>query len=238
MTTFFNSNLKEAIEYFQKSSNVIFSEEFLNCADKKLTPDFEAKTGIKINKHIQFSVPWPDMKVLESGIVSKFNTTLYVNHNWNPITVSWKSKSGRIYDTYDTDIDCDDIEFWFEGLDVVLIHKQMFPKEKLPFKLKNISYELVVTRFNIDCTIVMDLNIVGLKKTKELIREIDQYINNYNISSEKSKQFKGVIHNWKWSIENERLICELDMGSTGFHFFKKLLPFLSQTECLNRVEIC
>jgi hypothetical protein len=237
MSTFFE-NPKESASYFELGCGIIFSVQFLRCAAKPLTDYFEFKTGMKLNKHIQFSTPWPEMKVLEKGKVSKFNTTLFVNHNWNPVTVAWKSKSGKIYETHDTDIDCHDIEFWFEGLDVPLIHKQMYPKVGLPFKLNNLSYELVLTRFNMDCTIEFAFSQSHKKEVKLIAEEMSDFIGKYNVKSEKAKTYRGVIHNFKWNYRDEKLIFELDMGSAGFHFFKQFLPFVSQMSCFRRVEIC
>src|SRR5262245_23717363 len=117
---------KEAVNYFRRMANIEFSEEFIICADIQLSKIFEHQMGIKINKKTSFSSPMPDSKVYEQGPISRFNTRIYINHHWNPISFLWKSKSGRIYELNDSDIDCNDIEFWFEGLDVNLFLKQLF----------------------------------------------------------------------------------------------------------------
>ena len=72
--------------------------------------------------------------------ISKLPVVMYVNHNWNNnVIILWRSKSGCIYDIADTDIDCDDIEFWFEGIDPLLYYKQLYPKTELPFSNRSLA---------------------------------------------------------------------------------------------------
>jgi hypothetical protein len=169
---------------------------------------------------------------------SKIAFYIYINHNWNPVTVLWKSISGRIYQLADTDIDCNDIEFWFEELDVALIHRQMYPNVKLPFKLKDLSYELIVTRINMDCTIEMQVKQECLNETENINSQVDSFIAAFNEKSEKKDRIHGVIHHWKPKIEGDKLIYDMDLGSTGPYFFKKLLPHLSSLNYFTRVELC
>ncbi len=94
MSSIFN-NIPDIIEYFKNATGIDFSESFLVCADKQLVEDLEGRLGIKYNRRIQFSSPFPGTsKILEMGEVSKFHTTLYVNHNWNPITVAGNQNQG------------------------------------------------------------------------------------------------------------------------------------------------
>ena len=66
-----------------------------------------------------------------------------INYKLTKVTILWKSKSGRIYDLADTDIDCNDIELWFDKLDPLLCQKQMFPKEELVYDFHVCLYILV-----------------------------------------------------------------------------------------------
>ena len=235
-TLFFNTQI--LVYDFQNRYQKTVSIEFANCADIQLTTLFELTTGLKINKQISIATRLEWEFFIETGEVSKIAFYIYVNHNWNPVTILWKSKSGRIYEIHDTDIDCNDIEFWFEELDVALIHRQMFPGDKLPFKIKDLSCELVVTRINMDCTIELLLKDDKVPDVENIITQIDTFIAGFNEKSEKKDRKYGVIHNWKTAIENNKLIYDIDLGSTGPLFFKKLLPELSQLNYFTRVEIC
>jgi len=226
------------VNTFQTLYKRVISLEFTSCMDIQLTQLFELKTGLKINKQISISSMSDYRFFVETGEISKIAFNIYVNHNWNPVTVLWKSKSGHIYKLEDTDIDCDDIEFWFEELDVALIHRQMFPNVKLPFKLKDLSYELIVTRINMDSTIELQLKADHLKDEKKIELEIDNFIAGFNEKSEKKDRIHGVIHNWKTRVEGDKMIYDIDLGSTGPYFFKKLLPELSKMNCFIRVELC
>ncbi len=234
---------------FQKFAPIP-SLEFISCADKQLTPFFENFVGIKVNKNVGISISMhseaPDgyhvisqsLQLYQKDIVSKLAFTLYINHNWNQVFVLWKSKSGRIYDMADTDMDCNDIEFWFEGLDPLLYHKQLYPKAKLPFQIKNLSYQLVITRLNMDCTIEMELKEGDVKNTDDLIHKIDKFIVKFNEAPEKNEKNNGVVHNWQRQAEGIKIVYEIDTGFAGPVFLKKLLPFLSKMNCFLRVEIC
>lgn len=235
MNAFF-SNPEFTVEYFYNSSGLLFSKEFLNCAGIQLSAQFKKRTGLNINKHISFTAPDKSLDTYINDVVSKLKLSLYVNHNWNPIEILWRSKSGRVYEINDTDIDCNDIEFWMEPLDVVEIHKQMFPKEGVPFKIKQLSYELIVTRFNNDCTFKIDLIEKSVLFDKLKVQVAD-FIRQYNEKSEKSKKFKGLVHNCTMHLDAESIICELDMGSAGFDFIKKFLLFFDGLEIVKSIEI-
>lgn len=226
------------VDTFQTLYKRVISLEFTSCMDIQLTRLFELKTSLKINKQISISSMSDYRFFVETGKVSKIAFNIYVNHNWNPVTVLWKSKSGRIYKLEDTDIDCEDVEFWFEELDVALIHRQMFPNVKLPFKLKDLSYELIVTRINMDATIELQLKAEQLNDVQKIELEIDNFITGFNEKSEKKDRLHGVIHNWKTRMEGDKMIYDIDLGSTGPYFFKKLLPHLSELNYFTLVELC
>lgn len=226
------------IESFNKKHNIPISLEFINCADRQLSPFFEKTTGLKFNKHIGLSIGEENHFLYTSGIISKLSMVLYINHNWNyDIYMTWKSKSGHIYKPGDADIDCNDIEFGLEGLDPVLYHKQMYPKAELPFKLKNLSYKLVINRLNMDCTMEMILKKEIITNAEGLIKKVDDFINRFNEESVKKNREEGVIHNWNHRIEGDKLIYNIDTGFAGLALTKKLLPFLSMLNSFEIVEI-
>ena len=142
---------KTVINSFLHSYSLVVSKEFIDCADQQLTKLFTHNTGIKPGKNVCVSISeqYVGAPIYTSYYIPDLNffgrkllLTLYINHNWNPITIYWKSKSGtKNYKLHDTDIDCNDIKFWFENLDTDLYIRQLYPEDKFPFKLKNLSYE-------------------------------------------------------------------------------------------------
>lgn len=134
MKTLFG-DLELTIEVFKRRYSCNISKQFLYYMNNQLTVLFTQGTFLTINNNV--CIAWSDENdfVFQKDTISKLSFCIYINHNWNPIFVAWKSKSGKIYDIADTDINENDIEFWFEGLDPLLYHKQLFPNEVLPFKL-------------------------------------------------------------------------------------------------------
>jgi hypothetical protein len=234
-TLFFDPQV--TVDTFQRWYKRTISLEFTSCMDLQLTAQFELTTGLKINKQISIATRSEWEFFVTTGDISKIGFYIYVNHNWNPVTVLWKSKSGRIYEILDTDIDCDDIEFWFEELNVTLIHRQMFPGDKLPFRLKELSYELVVSRISMDCTFELQLKEEHLADSDEVIKLVDNYLAEFNENSEKKDRKYGVIYRWESRTEENKIIIDINLGSAGPNIFKKLLPQLSELNYLSRVEI-
>lgn len=237
MNTLFVSSAL-TIEMFKKHYSVNLSIQFIDCADIQLTRFFEQQTGLKVSKHVCISLISGEEFYYKSGVTSTIPTRIFVNHNWNPVTVHWKSKSGRIYTMEDADIDCDDIQFWFEGLNTVLYHKQLYPNEKLPFKLKALTYELVITRL-VWSNLSMDMHFKdsALQDIAAAIKSIDDFIDAFNDKSESLNRKYGVVHNWKRKLEENKLVYEIDTGSGGYELMRKLLPFLSGMDLFSKVEI-
>lgn len=213
---------------------------FVLCANTQLTPFFEKVVGFKVNKLVEIGWASPEDNefFLRKGSVSEFSSQVFVNNRNFPVTILWKSKSGRIYEMGDTDIDCSDIEFWFEGLDPLRYNQEMFPKIGLPFNLKGLTYELMVERLNNDCTIQLQLKEGIPNDLTDLYAEIDNFIGNFNDRSEKKDRKDGVVHNWKHSlIAEDTIIYEIDLGSAGVGFLKKLLLFFSKMDTFIKVKI-
>ena len=235
MNTLFAST-ELTIELFQRFCELTVSKQFVDCADSHLTDLLMQKTGLVPGKNVSVSIP-SDKSCYEKGQVSRVHIQLVVNHNWNPITILWASKSGRIYDVNDNGIDCTDIEFGFENLDPLLYHKQLYPKAELPFKLKGLTYELVVSRLNMDCTVEMLLKKEAPESAGDIAEQTDEFIDDFNTASEKRNRKDGVVHNWTREIEDNRLIYEIDTGFSGPVFIKKLLQFLSKLNAFEKVEL-
>lgn len=234
-TLFYDAKL--IVRMFQTRYGLKTSEQFFSCADIQLTNFFVLATGLKPGKRVSISLPPVELQY-EKGEISNIHIQIYINHNWNPVTMLWKAKSDRIYTIADTDIDCNDLEFWFEGLDPLLYYKQLYPHEELPFKFKNLSYELVVTRLIMDdCSINMYLRKEEIANATAIMNQTDDFIAAFNEQSEKLDRKYGVVHNWKRKLEADKLAYEIDTGSAGTFLLKRLLPFLSKMNCFSRIEI-
>ncbi|MGN6435548.1 MAG: hypothetical protein ACTHMM_03405 [Agriterribacter sp.] len=164
------------------------------------------------------------------------NVTLYVNHNGNELSIQWTSKSGRIYDTADEDIPCDDIVFSFDdSFDALLYHKQMHPKVALPFKLKNLPFEVKIERLNIDCVITMTLKDGYTNQAAEAAKKIDKCIDDFNTKAEKKGE--DCVHNWKTEVENNVIMCEMDSGYAGVEILKTLFRQLVKINIFSKVVV-
>lgn len=223
-----------------KQFGINFSASFIFCMDKQLSEQFQKRTGIKISKRIRLSLT--HFSVAESqltyGEVSKIKGRITIIEE-EPINVKvcWRSKSDRIFKIEDEVVDCNDIEFWFEDFKPEVYIQQYYPNQQLPFKIKDITYELVVNRIYLDCTIVMTLKLEARLNAERFVEEIDNFIAAFNDKSEKKDRKEGVIHNWNTDIQKDKIIYNLDLGSTGISFFKKLLTFLSKLNVFLKVEI-
>lgn len=205
--------------------------------DQQLSTLFTQLTGIKPSKEISLIYVEENSFKYTRDNISSFTSQLYIKHNWDPIIIMWKSNSGKVYGVEQDDIDCNDIVFWFHDLDVPLIHKQVYGNGVLPFKLQNLTYELRVENFSINCQIELLLKKDAMEIAETQIVSIDRFIDNYNEKSERHGRKDGVVHNWTRDISDNILTYELDLGSTGAGFMKKLLKYFSSMKCFEQVYI-
>jgi hypothetical protein len=244
-------------DYFKKgfkNYGVNFSNEYLQCADNQLTPMFIKQTGIKLKGDIGLFEPnhrdiivnpdntiteGPYKPILEVNKTSTLIIVVCINAYHNKAKIAWKSKSGKIYKTTDTDIDYTDIEFWFEELQPELYLEQYYPKgQKLPFSTKGLPFEVVVTNLNIDCNLWIEFENGHTQNLDKIIEEIGNFIGDYNDKSELKDRADGVVHNGYGNKENENnILFEIDLGSVGFSFFKKLFKKISTFKEIKKLEI-
>ncbi len=228
------------IESFKLEYGLDISPSFISCANTQLTDLFVQQTGLTaFGKNLSMAWEVDTAFKYQKGEISKLTFRLFVNYNWNDLWVCWKSKSGKIYDINDSYIDYNDIEFWFEGLNPMLYHQQLYPNEQLPFKLKNLSYELVVVRLNMNASMLVNYKEATLSATKQQLEKIDLLIQKFIDKPIRwGKGGAGVVHNFKRKqVDANQWEYEIDTGSAGIYFFKKLLPLLSELNCLAKVEI-
>jgi hypothetical protein len=241
-------NCKIVIESLKFQYSLLASEEFISCADKQLTEIFKNQTGINPGKNACISLtehfigaPIYTTYLLKNNenILAgrKLMINLYINHHWNPITILWKSQSGIDYKLHDIIVDCNDIEFWFEHLDVSLYLKQFSPNNtEKQLQLKNLSFTLDIVTLNTDCSMLMTVK-DGTQK-EILINQLVDFIEKFNTNSEKKNRIYGIVHNSKATIENTSTInFDIDLGSAGLPFLKKILKKISGLNSVEKIEI-
>ncbi len=218
---------------FEHHYKLNFSESFLQCSNTKLSSNFELQTGLKINIQIKLGTFIYLPLDLVYDLVSSFNCQVIVASNANPIKICWKSKSGAVYKLTDEVTDCNDLEFWIEGLDAALYHKQLYPKMNLPFKFKDLPFELDILRLYIECVIVIEHYEPTPENIKDKYVVIDQLI-----SKGIEKGYGGgYIHNFKSTWEATTLTYTIDVGSVGIVFIKKIIQKLKEIEGIKKVTI-
>jgi len=228
------------IEAFKRYYNLVISRPFLECADTQLSIKFEVMTGIKINQQIALNLiktPY-DQEFEDALTTGTFLSVLYINNHWNPITIHWRSQSGRTYHISDEAIDCNDIVFHFVQLDPLLYTRQLYPADTIPFKIKELSFALEILRLNMECTLLVKLKQAYVAKVEEVITLLHDFAATYNEASEKKRRMYGVVHSSRAIVDPIGIIhFELDLGSAGISFLNKLLQHLSKLAYFDKVTI-
>lgn len=106
------------------------SDDFLRCADQQLTTQFEKITALKDERIRIIWTPHSGFNH-ESGPISRIELPLIFRYGGMRVWASWKSKSGKIIKISDEGFDCNDLEFWFEDLDIAECKHRMTPKWSL-----------------------------------------------------------------------------------------------------------
>jgi hypothetical protein len=232
------ANIPLIISHFKREFGLTISAEFIACADMQLTSIFTNKTNIKFSNKVAGSSGDKTDFVFEEGKISRMSLYIFVNHNWNPVYILWKSHSGKIYRLDDTEIDCSDIEFWFEELDVELFRKQLYPKGGPSFKMKGLSFELIcesgISRDSVFKCKVLENALTAFDTIPELA---DQFLKSHQEKSQKKQDGEGTISWWNWEKESPYLICNMDLGAANNSFIKKFLKHLSGMGVFESVEI-
>lgn len=235
---FLESEYDFLVERVKQQYNMDYNPLFFECANKSISDFFELRTGIKVNRHIKITELMPNY---EKGTTSKLGVHLSIMASQQKtIQLCWKSKSGRIYDLADQDIDCNDLEFWLEGLQPEIYLKELYyysSAPALPFQLKDLSYKLTVRQIMTDCEMAITLKNEAVKNAEELLNGIYNFINDYNKASEKKDRKAGVIHNANGSFSNNQMILKIDIGSVGPTFFKKLFKYFSSLNAFEEVVV-
>jgi hypothetical protein len=176
------------------------------------------------------------MDGLQYGAVSAFETSMGINGKSQWIKVCWRSHSGKIYHLHD-EVDCSDIQFWLENVDVPLLYKQLYGPTTLPFKLPATHYQLVIGSISIALDLALILKAGDEQAAILMDNELNTFIGHFNSQSEKKNRKDGLVHNWKTSIAGHIISVEMDLGSAGSTFLKKLLKWLNGFEQVAKVVV-
>lgn len=213
---------------------------FFECANRPISNYFEKSTGIKVNHNIKITdITQP----YEKGEVSNIGLRVYVVDGSSPLKLCWRSKSGAIYTPSDEDFDCCDVEFWLEDLQPAYYMKQINlykDTPQLPFALKNLNYQLTVNLIQTDCRMEMVLKQGMAQREVELLERIYSFIDRYNDNSENKHRKYGVVHNASGYLDqnNKNLLhLEIDIGSVGPDFFKKLFKLFNDLDAFESVTV-
>jgi hypothetical protein len=225
--------LEYRIKRLKEVDNIKVSESFLICADDKLYHYFLKITGLQNIRKCGLS---GSIYNLSYGKVSAYETSMGINHHNHWIKICWQSKSGKIYHLHD-EVDCQDIEFWLEGVDVPLVYKQLYGTSTLPFKLSNIHYTLLVGSISIALELVIFIKEGNVGSTEQILKEFDVFIVQYNALSEKKDRRYGVVHNWFIYVHGTIVTINLDLGSAGAQFLKKFLTWCNKFEQIEKVVV-
>jgi hypothetical protein len=226
-------NIDSQIEWILRCDNIIISESFIICADEQLYLFFLSITGITNIKKCGLS---GSVTKLKYDLNSSYETSMGINFKNQTVRICWKSKSGRIYHLHD-EVDCNDIEFWLEGVDVPLVYRQLYGPSALPFKLPTTHYQLVVGSISISLELMVLLKKERTKDLDFVENELNSFIAAFNAKSEKKDRKEGIVHNWKTSANGFEVKTELDLGSAGAGFLKKLLKWLNGFEQIEKVVV-
>ena len=221
------------IQYYKREDKIDVSYSFLRCANHQAGLYFLKITGLKsLNKCGIAPFFWN----LSYNQVSFLETTLGVNHESQFVKVCWRSKSGKIYHLHD-EVDCNDVEFWLEGVDVPLVYKQLYGPTALPFKLPPTHYQLVIGSISISLDLKVVLKEAQSQTIGQLAQNMDDFIDGFNAKSLKKDRKDGIVHNWKTTTQGRNLLVEMDLGSAGSAFLKKMLKWLNGFECVEKVVV-
>ena len=115
---------------FKMYFDIEMSASFIDCAGSQIRTIIEKRLP---NSSKVAWLAWEPNEKLEyhKELTSYLNSRLALPYGILPFKILWHSRSNRIYDIADTDIDCPDIVFELEGLDVAKMNHLIKPKWSL-----------------------------------------------------------------------------------------------------------
>jgi len=217
---------------------VFFSEKFCTFFADKVDEIMKRETGLIASTKIGLSMfkPTHGLPMYEKGEISVIRTAISILPEFiDNINFYWKAKSGKIISTTDETFDEDDLEYWIEGLKPALYWEQVSSTvQNHPFQ-KDLPFRLIVQNFGV----LMNLNI-DISDTNEvpLVKErLQNLIENFNRRSEEKNRKNGVVHNYSFQECNHTVTLNIDLGSAGIPFVKKILKNLADNGKVDQVML-
>lgn len=219
------------------------SASFQTCLSEHLKDDFYKKTEINLRgvdgKKIYLSSPVGTSEKISAGQISSLKCAIDVYHFAFPVKIAWESQSGKIYSPKDSVPSCEELNFWFEEIDAKAIKTQFHERPKMPFDLKQFSFQTEIDFFYQDgLFLVVDL--ISYKNNEGIIVEskLAQFVDDWNAKTEAGNFSNGLIHNFRTEekVEN-KIVFYIDMGSCSSQGYQEILKVLDTTKNVSSVKI-
>lgn len=121
MNTLLKYPATDWVKLFKLYFDIEVSDNFFKCADAQLSSLFETLTDLKISKYknwIRFESS--SINNFRQGENSRFIGEILFKTGQIPVKIKWVSKSNKQIKLSDNSIDCNDLQFEFEELDIAL----------------------------------------------------------------------------------------------------------------------
>lgn len=122
MHSLLNYPATDWVKLFKLYFDIEVSDNFFKCADAQLSSLFETITDLTITKYknwIRFESS--SINNFRQGDNSRFIGEMLFKTGQIPVSIKWVSKSNKQIKLSDKNIDCDDLQFEFEELDIELL---------------------------------------------------------------------------------------------------------------------
>jgi len=216
---------------FWNEYGIYFSKKFCEYFSNNVKEILYREAGLKPSTKVSLSTFKPyDLAgpMYEQGPISKIHTALSILPEFtDPIDFCWKSRSGKIIRTDDEDFDEGDLECWIEGLKPSLYWEEVHEAAiDHPFKIKNLSYRLIVNGVGTPMTLHIELT--DTVAAQEIIDTLYGEVESYNRKSEEKRRANGVVHNCNGGLVPTGIEFTIDIGSAGISFVKTILKKLNE----------
>ena len=226
-----------ARNYFQQHS-VYFSESFCVFFADRFEELFVEITGIKPSTKVTLGgfKQSNNNPMYEPGLVSKLNLVLWIMPDYyDDISFCWRSKTHKIIKITEENFDENDLEYWIEGLKPSEYWKYIATEKKShPFEINRLPFELKVFQFGIQMQ--LRLFLVNENERQTIIDLISQVINKYNFKSENMNRSSGVVHNFHFEEDINKLNLIIDTGSAGVSIIKQILKAATKFSSILKIE--
>ncbi len=207
-----------------------------------LAKDVQEKTGIDVieakRKVILVQRPYfCEIELNKRG--GTVQAGIAVSHYGSDAVIKWESKCERRVLLSDTDIEEDDIEIWFEKLDVDSIKRHYARISRKPkidtgkyifeVEFDSISWECVYFQFYLK---------QGTGAAEELKQRVNEYTASWNAAGGRVDKRQGVVHHVECRKSTDEFVeYYMDLGSSDVTFVELFLLYLNRVKVLEKVRV-